>query len=433
MTNNCTMSRDVESVNQSLNGFVKIIREVTDPLFLKRYSTDGRPRYGNTRQRTAAWFDNECLLLKQEYLRALSEFNKVKTNENRVKWCDCKRRYKRAVNRKRRAFENNKRCEIIKLRHSKPKDFWKLFKTRKTTASNEITVEEFCEHFRNISAEVNSINNPEADNFCAEYNFDTNGRSYDELDRPISIDDVKNAIHSLSRNKATSDDFLLNEYFLETWDIIGGHIADIFNMVYSTGHFPEMWTRGIIIPLHKKGSVGDANNYRGITLVSCMAKLFTTILNKRLNDWCESHDVITDAQFGFRKGRSTVDAIFVLHSLIEKTINAKNRLYCAFVDLKKAFDSVNRNALWFKMYKCGIGGKMLRIVRSMYLTVKSCIRHCGSFSDFFEYSIGLRQGEVMSPLMFSVFLEDLELYLQDRVGSGLEIYDLTLILLLFCG
>ncbi len=73
---------------------------------------------------------------------------------------------------------------------------------------------------------------------------------------------------------------------------------------------------------------------------------------------------------------------------------------------------------------------MLRIVRSMYFTVKSCVRHCGTYSDFFEYAIGLRQGEVLSPLMFSVFLEDLELFLHDRIGSGLEIEDLTLILLL---
>ncbi len=119
------------------------------------------------------------------------------------------------------------------------------------------------------------------------------------------------------------------------------------------------------------------------------------------------------------------------NELIVKTLNENNRLYCAFVDLKKAFDSVNRNALWLKMYKCGIGGKMLRIVRSMYFTVKSCVRHCGTYSDIFEYAIGLRQGEVLSPLMFSVFLEDLELFLQDRIGSGLEIEDLTLILLLF--
>ncbi len=174
--------------------------------------------------------------------------------------------------------------------------------------------------------------------------------------------------------------------------------------------FRKCGRRGIIIPLHKNGSVSEANNYRGITLVSCMAKLFTKILNKRMQDWSDSNDVITDAQFGFRKGRSTVDAIFVLHELIVKTLNENNRLYCAFVDLKKAFDSVNRNAPWLKMYKCEIGGKMLRIVRSMYFTVKSCVRHCGTYSDCFEYAIGLRQGDVLSPLMFSVFLEDIELF-----------------------
>ncbi len=79
----------------------------------------------------------------------------------------------------------------------------------------------------------------------------------------------------------------------------------------------------------------DANNYRGITLVSCMGKLFTTILNKRLTRWCETNETITDAQFGFRKGRSTVDAIFVLQGLIEKVLNEKKRLYCVFCRSEK--------------------------------------------------------------------------------------------------
>ncbi len=364
-------------------------------------------------------------------MRALNDFNQHKSAENRARFHDCKTRYKCVIKRKRKHFENKRRSDIIKLRHAKPKDFWKMFSGRKTAASSEITIDDFFTHFRDLSTEVNFGSNPEADVFCSNHEFCANNRDQDELDRPISINDVKSAKRVLSRNKASSADYLINEYFLETGDIIAAHLVDVFDMVFDTGHFPEMWTKGIIIPLHKKPSIDDTNNYRGITLVSCMAKLFTTILNKRLTDWCEANSILTDAQFGFRKGRSTVDAIFVLSSLIEKTLNDKNRLYCAFVDLRKAFDSVNRNALWYKLHQCGIGGKMLRITRSMYMLVKSCVKHCGTYSEFFEYSIGLRQGEVMSPLMFSVFLEDLELYLQDHVGSGLELGELALVLLLF--
>ena len=197
------------------------------------------------------------------------------------------------------------------------------------------------------------------------------------------------------------------------------------------GFFPENWTEGVIVPLHKKGDACDVNNYRGITLVSCMSKIFTSVLNHRITEFCNSHNVISDCQFGFRRGMSTLDAIFVLMSIVQKYMNENKRLYCVFVDLKKAFDSIYRNALWLKLYRQGIQGKMLRVIKDMYEKAKSCVKHCNSYSDFFKCSLGLRQGEVISPIMFSLFIEDLELFLQRDVHSGLLLDDITLILLLF--
>ena len=95
------------------------------------------------------------------------------------------------------------------------------------------------------------------------------------------------------------------------------------------------------------------------------------------------------------------------------------------------FDSVYRHGLWLKLLNLGVRGKMLRIIKSIYMSVKSCVRHCKTYSDFFEVSIGLRQGEVMSPILFSLFVEDLELFLQRSVDCGLTVYGITLILLLF--
>ena len=97
----------------------------------------------------------------------------------------------------------------------------------------------------------------------------------------------------------------------------------------------------------------------------------------------------------------------------------------------KCFDSIYRNALWLKMYKSGIQGKLLRIIRDMYNKVKSCVKSCNTYSDFFEYAVGLRQGEVISPILFSFFVNDLELYLQNEPTSGLLFYDIVLMLLLF--
>ena len=170
-----------------------------------------------------------------------------------------------------------------------------------------------------------------------------------------------------------------------------------------SGVFPDKWTEGVIIPLHKKGDRCDVNNYRGITLVSCLSKLFTSILNKRIVFYCENNNIISDSQFGFRKGKSTVDALFILHTIVQNYLNEKKRLYCCFVDFKKAFDSIYRNGLWLKLHRSGIGGNILRIIRDMYHKVKSCVRACNNYSEFFEYALGLRQGEIMSPVMFSLY------------------------------
>ena len=86
--------------------------------------------------------------------------------------------------------------------------------------------------------------------------------------------------------------------------------------------------------------------------------------------------------FGFRKGISTVDAVFILQSIIQKYVNMNKRLYC-FIDMEHCCDSIYSNALWIKLFKYNLDGKMLRIIRSMYQSVKSCVRHCNTYSDYF--------------------------------------------------
>ena len=165
--------------------------------------------------------------------------------------------------------------------------------------------------------------------------------------------------------------------------------------------------------------------------MSCLSKIFTGVLNKRINKRCDENNVISDCQFGFRKGCSTTDASFVLHNLIQKTQNNRGRLYCAFVELKKALNSLYRNALWYKLFNLGIKERTFRIIRDMYAKVESRVKSTNTMSDFFEYAVGLRQGEVLLPLLFSLFVEDMELYLQDRATCGLSKEEINIVLLLF--
>ena len=104
------------------------------------------------------------------------------------------------------------------------------------------------------------------------------------MDKPITVFEIETVIRSLKRNKAAAGDQLLNEYFIESADILSGHLVDLFNAILNSGFFPSQWSEGIIVPLFKKNDPNDVNNYRGITLVSCFSKIFTGILNNRLKN-----------------------------------------------------------------------------------------------------------------------------------------------------
>ena len=103
----------------------------------------------------------------------------------------------------------------------------------------------------------------------------------------------------------------------------------LFNKIFEIGHFPEGWSEGYIIPLHKKSSINNPENYREITLLSTLGKLFSRVLNNRLSSWAENYSVYIESQTGFRKNMGTVDNIFVLHGLITHMLNAGKNFIAA--------------------------------------------------------------------------------------------------------
>lgn len=428
--NNLIVSADCSDLNRidyTVDMFTNIISEVASPLFKREYKNNV-PSQANLN----IWYDKECVDHKILYKRALHNYNSNQSEINRIELCKQRKTYKYIVRKKKRAYKLKEGRKLSELRKSKPREFWKYFKSNNQSCQNDITVEHFKNYFSDLFNNIPTTVINEVENFNDNNDLNLHDPTYGELNLPITLGEVTAAVKRLGRNKSPCpSDNILNEYLIESIDIIGGHLTDLFNIVFNSGYFPDIWAQGYIIPIHKKGSKNDPNNYRGITLLSNLGKLFTGVLTARVEKWFESYNILSDAQFGFRKGHSTVDAIFALHNLIEHVISQGSRLPCAFVDLQKAFDSVYRQALWFKLYHLGLDGKLLKMFRSMYNIVKSCVKHSDSYSDFFNISIGLRQGLNNSPVMFALFLEDLELFLQGSIKSGLSIYDMCLIILLF--
>ena len=140
-----------------------------------------------------------------------------------------------------------------------------------------------------------------------------------------------------------------------------------------------------------------------------------------LNVFLTDNYILSENQAGFRKMYSANDHIFVLHSLFEILKLQKKKLYCTFVDFLKTFNSVWRFRLWKKLPSVEINGKFFRVIYNLYRNIKSCATLNDSKSCFFASRIGLRQGEKLSPLLFSIFLNDLETYLQAKTNGGIEL------------
>ena len=179
----------------------------------------------------------------------------------------------------------------------------------------------------------------------------------------------------------------------------------LFNKVLETGSIPENWLIGVIVPIYKNtGDIHDCNNYRGITLLICLGRLFTTLLNARLTEFCDNNSVIKEMQAGFRQGYSIIDHVSLIKNLIDLFLARKKKLYCLFIDYRKALDLVWRDALWHKLLKVGINGKIIRVIRNMYSNIKSCVSVNQEISDYFVSFTGVHQGENLSPLLFSLYV-----------------------------
>ena len=138
-------------------------------------------------------------------------------------------------------------------------------------------------------------------------------------------------------------------------------------------YFPSCG-RWVILPVFKAGDIGDPNNYRGITVCSCLGKFFTLIINDHLTKYLDEHNIIHNNQIGFWKGYRTSDHVFVLKSLIDLYTKNDKKVYACFVDFQKAYDTIWRNGLFYMLMKYGFSQKILFLLKSMYDRVVSAVK-----------------------------------------------------------
>lgn len=223
------------------------------------------------------------------------------------------------------------------------------------------------------------------------------------MDADFGIEEIENALRTLKDGKTAGNNGIPAEIFKYNFEKFKKHLTQALNVIFNFGTLPEQCYESLIWPIYKKEDPSDPANYRGISFLNSSVKIYTTLLYKRLNNWVDVNQKLSEFQAGFRKGYSTVDNIFVLTSIAQTKLDQRKNLFAFFVDFRAAFDTINRSALFYKLFNLGISSKFMRALEEIYQQTTAKIYNGQEQSESFEINSGVKQGCNLSPLLFALF------------------------------
>eukprot|EP00745_Piridium_sociabile_P015926 TRINITY_DN2374_c0_g1_i12.p1 TRINITY_DN2374_c0_g1~~TRINITY_DN2374_c0_g1_i12.p1 ORF type:complete len:1135 (+),score=79.90 TRINITY_DN2374_c0_g1_i12:1880-5284(+) len=365
-------------------------------------------------EKRRVWFDLECKQSRTVLRQHLRKVNRLSNEEVRLSYTSKRREYKNLLKQKRQTYKDNFLQEL-QTNLNDSKKFWDTIRSvrPRSGCQSNISKEQWFNHFKSVfSSEYTS------ENESLEPDLVYVNASHDDIvNCCISEIEIRNAIGALKSNRAAGPDGIIGEFYKNSADCIIPFLVKYFNYIFDNGLFPEVWSLAVLLPLHKKGDINNPDNFRGISLLNICSKIYSFILNKRINNWVEVHGLIGEEQAGFKAEHSTADHVFTLYAMVQKQLIRHRKLYVAFIDFKKAFDSISRSKLWGILEKNGLNGNILQALKSMYKIVKAKVRVGGDFTDSFMCARGLKQGEVCSPVIFSLFINELT---RDVLADGMH-------------
>ena len=367
------------------------------------------------------WFDWECRESKRNLNRVSRKYSKNPDDATaRADYHTTKKAHKKLMSVKKSTFmkDLNEGIEDGQIIN------WTAFKKLKTTTSadenafDSFDMINFYNFFKTLYSRNRILSDERIDSLKSEVDRiqkETCQSAEDiisQLNEEISPEELDIALKKLKAGKSASHDKILNEMIRCSSTKMKELLLKLFNNCLEQGMYP--WNMSLMTVLHKKGDRQDPNMYRSICVGSAIGKLFADILLQRLIRFRNLNCPDPPNQLGFCREAQTSDHILTLETLIDKySKKQKKNLFTCFVDYRKAFDTVCREALLYKISMLGVKGNFFNCLRYMYENSSTRIKLIKKLSDKIDILVGTEQGHVMSPELFKLFINDLTALLDD--------------------
>lgn len=304
----------------------------------------------------------------------------------------------------------------VQLAENKTRAIWNIIRnqTGKSKENTEnvsvLNAEKFNKFFSEIGEIISKQCNPSVDQASTMLRKNK-GRLSSSCQsmflEPTTASEVSNIVCNL-KNKKSGDVYGLNsELFKQIYPILSDALCEVLNMCMEQGIFPQELKIARVVPVHKKDDVDEEGNYRPVSILPIISKVFEEILRKRLLSFLDEHSCISDSQHGFRSKRSTTSAIVELIAGVTEALDHHLHPEILALDLSKAFDCVDREILLEKMEYYGVRGIALKFIRSYLTDRKQVVTWKGMNSGIREINVGVPQGSILGPLLFVVYINDL--------------------------